>query len=141
MVRWLFGIYWLVLYLKFVIDFLDLYLDSIILTKQGVKVFFWDWLLKYSTEIIEWNSVDAVYDKQEGLLDMILNKWSINIKRIDGEYKFEDVYKPSFLSSFIMEIKDKILGNNQEPEEQPIDKFELLVEVLWEIIKEYYNKK
>jgi hypothetical protein len=55
----------LILYLKFVVDFLDLYLDSIILTKQGINVFLWDGILKYSNEAMERTSIEAVYDEQE----------------------------------------------------------------------------
>jgi len=143
-IRYLFWLYWLILYLKFVVDFLDLYLDSIILTKQGINVFLWDGILKYSNEAMERTSIEAVYDEQEWLLDMLLNKGSIKIKRIDADYVFKDVYNPPLLSSLIMETKERMLSEKQDSEEkesQSIDKFELLVEALGEIIKEYYNKK
>jgi hypothetical protein len=75
---------------------------------------------------------------------MLLNKGSIKIKRIDADYVFKDVYNPPLLSSLIIEIKERMLSEKQDSEEkesQSIDKFELLVEALGEIIKEYYNKK
>ncbi len=144
-VRYIFGIYWIVLYLKFIISFFDLYLDSIVLTNQGLNIFLWDWLFKYSNEVVEWSSIEAVYDEQNGLLDILLDKWDIVIKRIDEEYKFEDVPSPSKLSNLIMDTKDKILWNQEsereDNNEEEIDKFEILVEALGEIIKEYYEKK
>ena len=144
--RWLsyiFWIYWIVVYIKFVIDFMDIYLDSIVLTPQGVNIFLWEWIFKYSNEAIERNAIESVYDEQNWLLDMLLEKWNIIIKRIDEEYRFEDVPKPAMMSNIIIEMKERFTsadqGDNTQNEEK--DKFELLVEVLWEVIKEYLNNK
>lgn len=143
--RYFFWLYGVLLYIKFIIDFLDLYLDSVVLTKQGVNIFYWDGLLKYSNELIERSSVEWVYDEQEGLLDVLLNKGMIKIKKLDEEYVFDDVYNPVLQTSKIIEIKEKIIKENEKKEEEnneeEIDKFDLLVEALGEIIRDYYKKK
>jgi hypothetical protein len=95
--------------------------------------------------LIERSSVEWVYDEQEGLLDVLLNKGMIKIKKLDEEYVFDDVYNPVLQTSKIIEIKEKIIKENEKKEEEnneeKIDKFDLLVEALGEIIRDYYKKK
>jgi hypothetical protein len=120
---------------------MDLYLDSLVLTDQGISLFFWEGLFKYSNELLERQSIEAVYDEQDGLLDILLNKGDVKIKRAEEEYIFDEVPAPSKVSALIISVKDEILSQEQEEEEPELDKFELLVEALGEIIKEYYGKK
>ena len=138
-----FGIYWLILYVTFIIAFMDLYLDSLVLTDQGISLFFWEGLFKYSNELLERASVEAVYDEQDGLLDIILNKWDVKIKRAEAEYVFDEIPKPSSVSALILSVKEEILNQDEDSnnQEEEIDKFQLLVEALGEIIKEFYSKR
>jgi hypothetical protein len=135
-----FGILWIFVYVKFVIDFLDSYLDSIVLTHTDIIIFRWDWFLKYRTEAIQRDSVEAINDEQGWILDLIFNKWDIKIKRQEWSYFFRDITNPSKIANDISVLKNKLESWELEKEDE-IDKFDILVETLWEVIIDYVKKE
>lgn len=139
--HYIFWLLWLILYFKYLIDFLDLYLDSIILTKKWIYIYRWDWLLKYSTQYIPWEWVDGVDKKQDWLLDVILNKWNLIFTVENNSYIFEDIFKPSQLVDFIVEEVENRKKLKEENNQNEIDKFDILINTLWDIIKDYLNNK
>ncbi len=148
--NYLFGVVGLVIYIKFVIDFLDIYLDSMVLLDTWVVIFYWEGLLKYHSEFIQWDTIDSVYDEQNWLFDIMFWKWSIKIKRYDQEYVFEDVSNPSYNASKIIEIKNKIFSKDLEVENtneyddsDEIDKEEIkyMAEAIAEIIYKYKTNR
>jgi len=116
-VNYIFWFIWVVVYVKFTIDFFDYYLDSLVITEYGVYIFLWDWILKYSKELIEWEGINAVYDNQNWFWDVILNKWDLKIKREVIVYTFEEVPNPRKVSVEIMKYKDKFTKEKEEKKE------------------------
>jgi hypothetical protein len=139
----LIGIIWMFIYIKFVIDFLDLYLDSVVLTHTDIVIFRWDWFLKYRTEAIQRDSVEAINNEQSWILDLIFNKWDIKIKRQEWSYFFRDVTNPSKIANDIVVLKNQLetWEYNESDTENDIDKFDILVETLWEVIIDYVKKE
>lgn len=138
----IFWVIWAIIYIRFILQFMDIYLDSVVITKIGIIIFKWEWLLRYTSETIDWPSVQAVEDAQSWLLDMMLNKWDIVIKRWVEEYRFNDISHPSKQKNDILMYKDKF-ETKPEPEKEPepeLDKFDVLVETLGEVILDYVKK-
>ncbi len=138
LMTWIFGISWIMVYFYFIIDFLDYYLDSIVLTETGLVIFNWDWLLKYKTQTLNREAIDAVDNEQSWIFDVAFNKWNLTIRRENEKYKFEDVHNPNKKIELIMETKND-LAKDETTVEPELDKFDILVETLWEIIKEYWQ--
>ena len=141
--KWVLSIIWIIVYLKFIIDFLDIYLDSIVLTNRGVTMFRWDGLFSYTSENIGWDYIQTVYDEQKWFLDVILWKWDLNIKIHNWDYKFEEVPSPTKQANIISSTKDKMnLSNKEEQDSEDMDKFDILVDTLGEVIEDYlkHNK-
>ncbi len=140
----LFAGIWIVVYFFFMVSFFDVYLDSLILTSTWIIIYRWHGLFRQHTENIPRESAQAIYDQQSGILDALLNKWNIEIKRHEETYLFEDVPSPAENAKKIVAQRDAALNqaNNVEEEEEQ-DKFDVLVETLWEVILDYVknNKK
>lgn len=135
----------LLIYWMYIVSFLDIYLDSVVLTDKWIYIYVRDWFLDQNTEYISWNSIQSVYDEQNWILDLVFNKWNIKIKRQDEIYIFNNVDKPWDVTNKIISIKDDILTKNaqeeQEEEEENPNNFDTLVETLWEVISQHVSKK
>lgn len=141
---WIFGGVGLFVYWYFVISFLDIYLDSVVLTDWWVIIFNWDWFLKQNSESVQRESIESIFDESSSLPDLILNKWDIMIKRQWEIYRFDSTPDPRKQADVISKLKDKILAWKYPWEEEPeedLDKFDVLVETLWEVILDYVKKK
>ena len=62
------------------VDFLNLYLDCLILSKDTVTLFLWEGGLEYKTEIFSWNKINTISSSQNGVWDKIWGKGDIVIK-------------------------------------------------------------
>ncbi len=133
--RWIFGVGLIVSYVKFVISFLDYYLDSLVITREGIILFYWDNIFKLNSEALPWWSVQTVSDKQSGLIDIIWNQWLVQIKREEEIYNFQ-VTDPAQKSNLITNTRNEMLSKQDENTAQ-FDKFDILVETLWEVILDY----
>lgn len=141
-----FGILGFALYLWFIIDFLNIYLDSIILTNNGMIVFKREGLLNYATHTLDWKHVQAVSDSQKGITDILFNKGSLLIDLEDGmKFHFHNIAQPKkqakALMTFKEEIRKMIDQSSPTPSSSSDEKFSLLVETLGEVITEYMGKK
>ncbi len=136
-----FAVLWLLVYFVFMISVMDIYLDSIAITDKWIVLFRRNGLLRQNTEHIQWESAQSVYDEQIWIMDIIFWKWNIKIKRQDEIYLFDNISSPSAVTNYIVQIRDSI--NSQEDENEDVDKFDVLVETLWEVILDYVknNKK
>ena len=78
--KWIFWCAGLALFVKWVIDFLNLYLDCLILSKDNITFFLWEWLLEYKTEIFSWSKINTISRNQIWFRDKLFWKWDILIK-------------------------------------------------------------
>lgn len=137
-VNWVFWIVGFLFYILFVIRFFDYYLDSIILTDTWVILFKWDWLLKHTSESVQRNSIESVFDEQSWIFDILFKKWDLKVKRQWENYIFRDVNNPTAQADKILRTRDKMLEWTME--EEQLDKFDILVETLGEVILDYVKK-
>lgn len=128
------GVLWLLLYVVFMVSILDIYLDCIVVTNKWLVLFKREGFLRQNTEHIQRDAAQSVYDEQNWILDIVSGKWNLKIKRQDEIYTFYEVANPSSVTNYIVQIRDSI--NSQENYVEP-DKFDVLVETLWEVILDY----
>ncbi len=137
--NWVFGIGLFISYIKFMISFLDYYLDSLVLTREGVILFYWGGFFKLNSEAMPWGSVRSVSDNQSGLLDIIWNQWYIEIKREKENYTFQ-VANPAQKANLITNTRNQIKSWEKDNTPQDFDKFDILVETLGEVILDYIQQ-
>lgn len=139
-ISYIYWILWFILYIFFIVRFMDIYLDCIILTDSWITIFYWNWLFKYNAENLNWKSIDSVYDEQNWLLDIFLNKWMINIKKENEIFKFYDITNPSHKRWIILEYLKKFNYKPEQIKEKDPEKFDVFVETIWDLIIDYMKK-
>ena len=135
---------WLILFIKFTIDFFNIYLDALVMTDSGVMLYLWEWLLEYKTEMFDRDRIETISHNQAGLWDKVFVRWDVLIRLEHGiDFPFENVPSPKRQAAKIMQLKDRFTLNNTSFVEDWIadnKKFDVLVEALWEVVKDYIDK-
>ena len=140
---WIFIWIGLILFTKFCIDFFNIYLDALVMTDAGVVLYLWEWLLEYRTETFDRDRIETISHNQDGIWDKMFLRWDITIRLEHGiEFPFENITKPKKQASKILQLKDRFLLNKDYQEDTVSDnkKFDVLVEALWEVVKDYIDK-
>ncbi len=131
-----FEIYLIFMYFKIIYDILDWYYDVWIITNNWVVDLNWS-LFKTKIETIAYENIEWIEIEQDWIIDKILNKWDIVIHKFwDEELRIIDAIAP--FSSINM-IEEHLNQNTNDEEE--IDKFDLVMDTLAWVVKEYLNNK
>ena len=139
----LFAGLWLILFTKFTIDFFNIYLDALVMTDSWVMLYLREWLLEYQTEMFDWDRIETISHNQKWIWDKVFFKWDILIRLEHGiDFPFENVTSPKKQAAKILQLKDRFVSNNGWIENVNTDnqKFDILVEALWEVVKDYIDK-
>lgn len=139
----------LVFFVKAVIDFLNLYLDGIVLTPSGISVFRREWLLQYSLENFDRPKVEMISFSQNTLTNRLFNTGDIVITLdYNISFEFESIPRPKQQTNLIMTTKYTYVQwwwDDDNSSETDQEKFDILVETLGEVIVDYMkdnkNKK
>lgn len=137
---------WLLLCGKFLLDFFDLYLDWLALTSTGVVVFLREGLTEFKTEIYDRDKIASISYTQNSIRDKLFSKGDLMIRlEHEIEFPFEQVSYPKKQMNRLLKYKAKYGDLHQtradEDKSQEEQKFSFLVEALWEVVKEYLDKK
>ena len=142
--NWFFGIIGIGFFVKYIIDFLNIYLDWLILSEGGITMFMREWLFEYKTDFFERSKIESVTHSQNNFRDKIFSRWNIAIKLEHGvEYPFENINDPKKQAEII--TKHKLQFSPQTPGNKTVpltdDKMSIIAEALSEVVKEYMDKK
>lgn len=139
---------WVIIYIKWTVDILDRYLDALLVTNIGLLLFKRDGLFSQKVTNMQWVSTETIQYEQNSFWDSLFKKWDIRITVEDATYVFNEASRPAEKVTQILLRKDKVLWRNHytenavEPSETiSQDKYEILVEALWEVVTEYVQKK
>ena len=135
----LIGILWVLLYIYFVLQFFDIYLDAVIVTDRSIIIYKWYGLFKTTSDVISLHAIESVYANQSGLIDTLFNNWDIVFRRAWHENFFDNVYNPQDAANKINLMLSK-LEKEEEKELEPEWDFQMFVEAMAEVIKEYKGK-
>jgi len=142
--NWVFAWVGFLFFVKFCIDFFNIYLDSLVMTNEWIVLYLWEWLLEYKTESFDWHRIETVSHNQNGIWDKIFLRGDIMIRLEHWvEFPFEKISYPKKQATKILQLKSLFLSkNNLEISSWDDDKrFDVLVEALWEVVKDYIDKK
>jgi hypothetical protein len=144
--KWIAGVIGLVLFVRWVISFLNLYLDCLLLSKATLTIFLWDGLLEYRTEMLDWSKINVVSHRQNSFWDKVCGKGDLIIQLDNStDFSFNDVHHPKKYATKLLLFKK----NYEDAQNMKIEKdlkgdqrnFEVLVDALGEVMKEYLDKK
>lgn len=143
--KWIFGGIWLLLFAKRAIDFLDAYLDCLILTKDSVILFLREGLLEYKTEVFSRNKITTISRNQNWLWDKLFGKGDLLIKlEFDTEFPFANISAPKKQAGKLTVLKESFLTKQKQTIEKDLsddnERFNVLVEAMSEVVKEYMEK-
>ena len=139
-------ILWLFLFFKRLLWFLNLYLDCILISKDALTVFLRDWILEYKTEIIDRWKISVISHNQNSIRDKIFGKWDLLIQMWNEiDFAFNDVSHPRKSASKLSlnkknfeELKKKKIEEDLKWDQR---QFDILVDALWEVIRDYMETK
>lgn len=140
-------IIWTVILIKYCIDFLNLYLDALTFTKRGITLFNWENVLKHKMDEFERKHIQVVSSEQNTIIDKIFNRGDMHFALTNNfEFPFTKIKNPQKTIRTIYLYKDKFTSQQnyhqqQEQDEHQKEKFNMLVETLWEVVSEYMEKK
>ena len=140
------GILWLFIFFKWLLGFLNLYLDCILISKDSLTVFLWDWILEYKTEVIDWSKILVISHRQNSIWDKLCGKWDLLIQMWnDIDFSFSDIAYPKKSASKLMLNKKNYEEAKKKKIEQDLEwdqrQFDILVDALWEVIRDYMDNK
>lgn len=142
---WIFALLGVWFLIKYIIDFFNDYLDSLLLSKEGITLFTRDGILRYKTDFFSRNTIETVSYVHNSIRDKIFSKWDIMIKlEHEIEYPFENVSRPQKQMAKILKYKEQYATiQTIKSEEIKINdaKISILAEALGEVVKEYLDKK
>jgi len=148
---WVFAGMGLILLIKYIIDFLNMYLDGLALSSEWITLFLREWLLEYKTEYFDRDKIVTINHQQNGIRDKIFNRWDLLINLEQGiEFPFENITAPKKQVDKIMERKDRYhrtefnnIGKEfkEEYSNQPDDHMKIVMEAFGEVVKEYMEKR
>jgi len=142
---WIFALLGIGFFVKYLLDFFNDYLDTLILSKEGMTMFTRDGILRYKTDFFARTTIETVSYIHNSIRDKVFSKWDIMIK-LDHEieYPFENVSRPQRQMAKILKYKEQFAGvqaAKMEEIEINDEKISILAEALGEVVKEYLDKK
>ncbi|MDR3169017.1 MAG: hypothetical protein LBU27_04595 [Candidatus Peribacteria bacterium] len=143
-IKWIAGVVGLAMFVFWVVSFLNLYLDCLLLSKNSLTVFLWDGILEYRTEVLDWSKINVISYKQDSLRDRIFGKGDIVIQVGNVDFSFNDIYYPKKYVSKLMLYKKNYEDTQKIKIEQDLagdqKNFEVIMGALGEVIREYLEE-
>jgi hypothetical protein len=133
-VKWVIGVSGLLVFARWIISFLNLYLDCLLLSKDSLTVFLWDGVLEYRTEVLDWSKINVVSHHQNSIWDRIFSKGDIVIQLGNIDFTFNDVAHPKKVASRLLLFKKRYEEEQKLQIEKDLEgdqkKFDILVDAL-----------
>jgi hypothetical protein len=143
--KWIIGVVGLVLFVCWVISFLNLYLDCLLLSPSTLTVFLWDGVLEYRTEVLDWSKITAISYYQNSLRDRIFGKGDLVIQLGSSvDFHFNDVTSPKKTVAKLLLFKKKYEDEQKVKIEKDLEgdqrSFEVIMGALGEVVREYMEE-
>jgi hypothetical protein len=143
---WVFVVLGLLLLIKHTIDFLNFYLDCLVLSPAGMTLFMWEGIFEYKTDFFERHTIETVSHTQNSFRDKLFDKGDLNITINHAiSFPFENVPNPKKMAKLIQQTQEKhglrLEHEDEDEEVAPAADYSVLMEALGEVVQEYVQKK
>ena len=142
------GIAWWLIYIYFILQFLNNYLDALVITPQFLGLFQRDGVLEYHMQQCERDKIEMMSYTQNSLRDKILSRGDVLITLDHSiSFSFDNVGSPKRVVNALWAAKATYSDPSSDDSDEEWlsdnnnEKFEILVETLGEVIKDYMHKK
>lgn len=147
--EWIFGILGIIMFVKYILDFLNIYLDTIVLSHNGITFLTWDSLFDYKTDFFGRESIETVSHQQDSFWDKFWGRGNLMIKLAQEiTFPFENASNPKRQVTFMLQQRDIFLQHQDEDLGEDIlpsggnkEHMQIVMEALGEIVHEYSQKK
>lgn len=133
------------IYGYFLLQFLNNYLDALVVTPQFLGLFQRDGMLEYHMQQCERDKIEMMSFNQNSFRDKILGRGDILITLDHSiSFSFDNIASPKRVVNALRAAKAAYSDPETWEEantDQTNEKFEILVETLGEVIKDYMHKK
>ena len=147
LITWILAGVAMIIYVHFILQFLNHYLDALVINKQGISIFQRNKLLNYSIQQCHRDNIESISQAQNSVSDRIFWKGEIMITLDHGvNTTFSYIDSPKKVANLLRDKKAQFESksythNDSTPlTDQSYEKFDILVETLGEVIKEYMDK-
>ena len=131
-----FEIYLFIIFFKIIYDIFDWYNDVWIITDKAVVNLEWA-LFKTDMKTVNYENIEWIEVEQNSIWDKLLNKWDLVIHKIwDDVFVLEDTVAPYNALNIVEKYKTEVLEYQEESE----DKFDLVMDALSWVVKDYLWK-
>ena len=127
----------------FVIEFLNSYLDGMVISDTGMAVFWREGLLEYKMEFFDRSRVETISYEQDSVADKVLGKGNLILSLTQGtQYPFDNVSHPKKIVQTMLQIKHKHFSHMHDHpvEDDSGEKVQMLAEALGDVIQDYMKK-
>ncbi len=143
---WVFVWLGMILLIKHTIDFLNFYLDCLVLSPAGITLFMREGVFEYKTDFFEWQTIETVAHTQDSFWDKVFSKGDLSITINHAiTFPFENVPNPKKMAKIIQQTKEKhsmrIESSNETIGQSNTADYSVLMEALGEVVQEYVQKK
>lgn len=131
------------IYGKFIYDFMDVYMDTVVLTNKGIHIISITWLMKFKVDLFDWRSLESITYTKNGFRDMLFNQWDILLTLNQWtDFTIENIAQPKRQIGILNKTKYEEMMRIQDLDLVEIsptneDKFNILVETLGDVIWDY----
>lgn len=136
-----FGLILIWIYGKFIYDFIDVYMDTVVLTNRGIHIISITWLMKFKVDFFEWRWLESITYTKNGMRDILFNQWDVLLTLNQWtDFTIENIAQPKRQISVLNKIKYEESMKIIEweiPDNTSEDKFNILVETLGDVIWDY----
>lgn len=142
----IFGVLWIILLVKYVLDFMNIYLDTVVISANGITFLTWDGILDYKTDFFGRESIETVSHNQDSLRDKFWGRGDIHISLNQNiTFPFTNVPNPKRQVSAILQQREKSMHISNDITDNTNDNdtwhYGVIMEALGEIVQEYAQKK
>ena len=152
LLKWIYSILVVVIYLWCFYELIDTYLDTLVVTDMWLVLFQRHNPFSQTTSIIQRVAIESLEHTHHGFWSWVFNLWSLRIQVEDQRFVFNRIANPWKTIQQILKAKEKAmkhtLSENQLP---PIpqhtssspdkETYNIFVEALGEVMEEYLKKK
>ena len=145
-VVWVSALGALIIYLRFLFTFFDLYLDAVVIDDSGVSLFLWNKVFNYSVQYCHRDHIEDIRQSQETFADKFFQRGDITLTLNNGTIlHFSHIAHPKKVATLLRNQKIKFESprnalSGGEVEGPSWEKFTILVETLGEVIKDYMDR-
>ncbi len=143
---WIFVILAVLLLIKYTVDFLNFYLDCLVISPAGMTLFVREGIFEYKTDSFERHTIETISHTQNSFRDKVFDKGDLNITINHAiSFPFENVHNPKKMAKLIQQTQEKhglrLEHEEDEDEIAPAADYSVLMEALGEVVQEYVQKK